>query len=90
MQILEHMRLTTAPWEKPQWVPVQQEEKHAEAVQFATYEQWCKSTSSEKQTAIKTGNEDIEQLTADIEKEESTASRLTKEITGHDAEIGAP
>merc|ERR1719207_366058 len=62
-------------------------EKHEESLQFATYKQWCASTSGEKSRAIKDGNEAIEDLTADIEKNEATAADCAKMITKLDADI---
>jgi hypothetical protein len=62
-------------------------EKHEESLQFATYKQWCASTSGEKSRAIKDGNEAIEDLTADIEKNEATAADCAKMITNLDADI---
>jgi len=62
-------------------------EKHEEAVQFATYKQWCDDTTVEKQNAIKEATEKIETLKADIQQYEADAKRLTNEIAKHDTDI---
>merc|ERR1719345_202969 len=61
-------------------------EKHEEGIQFATFKQFCTSTSASKTRAIADANEKIEQLQADIEKFEATAERLGQEIQGHDTD----
>jgi len=63
------------------------EEKHAEQVQFAAYKQFCDDTSVEKTRAISEAEEAIGMLKADIQEATSEASRLTKEIAGHDEDI---
>merc|ERR1719171_3308806 len=55
-------------------------EKQAEEIQFAEYAGWCEHTTKEKKEAIKKGNEMIETLEADIQKFESDANSLAKEI----------
>jgi len=65
------------------------QEKHEEQVQFAAYKQFCDDTSAEKTRAIKEAGEQIDMLTAEIEKLSSDAARLAKEIAGHDADIAA-
>jgi hypothetical protein len=62
-------------------------EKHEEQVQFAAYRQFCDDTSVEKKRLVKEATEHIEILKADIEKDISDASRLTKEIGGHDEDM---
>jgi chromosome segregation ATPase len=62
-------------------------DKHEEQVQFASYKQFCDDTTVEKTRDIKEANEMIEVLKADIEKYESDAAKLGREITVHDADI---
>merc|ERR1719399_1513360 len=62
-------------------------EKHEEAVQFATYKQFCDSTSGTKSKAIAEANEMIESLTSDIEKYSADAATLEKQIKKNDADI---
>jgi len=64
-------------------------EKHAEQVQFAAYKQFCDDTSVEKKRVIKDAGQKIEGLNADIEKNVADAGRLSKDITGHDADVSA-
>merc|ERR1719359_1433442 len=62
-------------------------EKHEEQVQFAEYKQFCDDTTVEKQRAIAEANEMIEKLTADIQKYETDAATLEKQIAKHDDDI---
>merc|ERR550514_1009353 len=62
-------------------------EKADEQKQFAAYKQFCDDTTVEKQRSIKEANEMIEILQADIQKYESDAAELAKEIAGHDDDI---
>merc|ERR1740138_249724 len=62
-------------------------EKHEEQVQFAAYKQFCDSTSSHKQTSIKTANEQLEVLEADVEQYQADAEDFTKQVARHDADI---
>merc|ERR1740133_701760 len=62
-------------------------EKHEEQVQFQAYKQFCDDTTVEKQRSIKEANEMIEILQADIQKYESDAAQLAKEISKHDEDI---
>jgi len=62
-------------------------DKHEEQVQFASYKQFCDDTSVEKTRDIKEANEMIEVLKADIEKYESDAAKLAREIAVHDDDI---
>jgi len=62
-------------------------EKTQEQVQFAAFKTFCDNTNSQKQTAIKEANEQMEVLKADIEKAESDAATLTEEIAQHDEDI---
>merc|ERR1719326_2758061 len=61
--------------------------KHEEQVQFAAYKQFCDDTTVEKTRAIKEGAEQMEKLSADIQKYEADAAALTKEIAAHDEDI---
>jgi len=63
------------------------QEKHDEEVMFARYGSFCQSTTNEKKRLIKKGNEMIEQLEADIQKNEADAELLAKEISGLDTDI---
>merc|ERR1719399_2801424 len=62
-------------------------EKHEEAVQFATFKQFCDSTSASKTKAIAEANEMMESLTSDIEKYNSDAEAASKVITKDDSDI---
>jgi hypothetical protein len=62
-------------------------EKHEESIQFATYKQFCESTSAEKTRDIKAANEMIASLTADIEDYTATAGQRAKQIAKLDADI---
>jgi len=62
-------------------------EKADEQKQFAAFKQFCDDTTVEKQRSIKEANEMIEILMADIQKYESDAAQLAKEIAKHDEDI---
>merc|ERR1719473_1400124 len=62
-------------------------EKNEEQKQFAAYKQFCDDTTVEKQRAIKEANEMIEVLQADIQKYETDAAQMAKEIAKHDEDI---
>eukprot|EP00420_Gonyaulax_spinifera_P029332 CAMPEP_0197874874 /NCGR_PEP_ID=MMETSP1439-20131203/4270_1 /TAXON_ID=66791 /ORGANISM="Gonyaulax spinifera, Strain CCMP409" /LENGTH=227 /DNA_ID=CAMNT_0043494035 /DNA_START=66 /DNA_END=746 /DNA_ORIENTATION=- len=62
-------------------------EKHDEQVQFAAYKQFCDDTSLEKKRAIEEAEEEIDVLSADIEKYTADAAQLAKEIAAHDEDI---
>jgi len=62
-------------------------EKQDEETQFAKYAGWCEHTTKVKKEAIKKGNEMIETLEADIQKFESDADILAKEIAQLDIDI---
>jgi len=62
-------------------------EKHEEQLQFASYKQWCDDTTVEKQTAIKTANQQLEMLQADIQKFQTDAETLTEEIAKLDEDV---
>jgi len=62
------------------------EEKHAEAVQYAAYKQFCDDTTTEKQRAIQEAQDEIEMLNADIEGAQTEASALAKKIQELDAD----
>lgn len=57
-------------------------------VKFSAYTQFCDDTAAAKSKSIKDANAAIEQLQADIQKAESDAAVLGKEIAGLEAEIG--
>merc|ERR1719420_1963444 len=64
-------------------------EKEDEAAKFAEYQTFCKETSWDKTTSIKTATAAIEQLSADIDKGASDASEAAKAISQLDADITA-
>jgi len=64
-----------------------EEEKHQEQVQFAAYKTFCEQTSAGKASAIADAAEQIEILTADIEKYEADAAALAKGIAELDEDI---
>merc|ERR1719335_1733844 len=61
-------------------------EKQDEQVQFAAFKTFCDNTVSAKQAAIAEATEQIDVLTADIEKYEATAA-AAKEVASLDADI---
>jgi len=62
-------------------------EKQDEQVQFAAFKTFCDNTVSAKQAAIAEATEQIDVLTADIEKYESDAATAAKEVASLDADI---
>merc|ERR1719217_1485867 len=62
-------------------------EKKAEQVQFAAFKTFCDDTVAAKQAAIAEATEQIDVLTADIEKYESDAATAAKEVVSLDADI---
>merc|ERR1719230_1640775 len=64
-------------------------EKEDEQVSFATFQQFCKSTTTEKTQAIATTMSEIDDLNGDIAKAGETVMVMTKEIAQHDADIAA-
>lgn len=56
------------------------EEKHAEAVQFATYKQFCSDTEAEKTRAVQVADEQIESLKAGIQMAQTSAETLKNEV----------
>jgi len=62
-------------------------EKHEEQVQFAAYKQFCDSTTTDKNRAIKSANSKMEQLSASIQKNEADAATLSQEIAQLDKDI---
>merc|ERR1719420_1971871 len=64
-------------------------EKEDEAAKFAEYQTFCKETSWDKTTSIKTATAAIEQLSADIDKGASDAAEAAKAISQLDADITA-
>jgi prefoldin subunit 5 len=63
------------------------DEKQAEAVQYASYKQFCDDTGVEKKRLITEATEQIDRLNADIEKYTAHAAKLTSEIAAHDEDI---
>merc|ERR1719313_646631 len=64
-------------------------EKEDEQVRFATFEQFCKSTTAEKQKSIAETSDEITDLKADIAKYSEEIMVATKEIAEHEATIAA-
>lgn len=64
-----------------------EKEKHEQAVQFATYKQFCESTRGEKTRNIAGAADAIEQLTADSGKAAADALSLEKDIAGLTSDI---
>merc|ERR1719364_277724 len=64
-------------------------EKEDEQVRFATFTQFCKSTTTEKNQAIETTTAEIDDLTADIASYGEEIMTKEKEIAQHDDDIGA-
>jgi len=65
------------------------DEKKAEEVAFTTFKQWCDNTATNKQAAIKKGEELMEQLDADIAAADSDVVTLTDEIAELVAKVDA-
>jgi chromosome segregation ATPase len=62
-------------------------EKQDEQVQFAAFKTFCDNTVSSKQQAIAEATEQIDTLTADIEKYEADAAAAAREVSSLDADI---
>merc|ERR1719443_1459767 len=62
-------------------------ERQAEQVQFAAFKGFCDNTIAAKTAAITETTEEIEVLTADIEKYESDAAEAAREVASLDADI---
>jgi prefoldin subunit 5 len=62
-------------------------EKHEEQVQFAAFKQFCDDTTTEKQGAITEATSLMDQLSANIAKNEADAETLAREITQLDEDI---
>merc|ERR1719388_736261 len=62
-------------------------EKHEEQVQFAAFKQFCDDTTTEKQRAITEATALMDQLSANIAKNEADAETLAREITQLDTDI---
>merc|ERR1719301_4073 len=62
-------------------------EKGDEQIQFAKFKTFCDSTVAAKQQAIAEATEQIEVLTADIEKYEAEAATAGKTIAGLEADV---
>jgi hypothetical protein len=72
------------------------EEGQAEAVEYATFSQWCTDLTASKQAAIKTAKEEIEvasatiqALTTDIEDLGTEVGKLDKELVKDEAQKAA-
>jgi len=63
-------------------------EKADEQSQFSAYKQFCDDTATEKKRSIAAAEEQMEMLSADIQKYESDAAQLSAEIAELDAELG--
>jgi prefoldin subunit 5 len=63
------------------------DEKQGEAVQYASYKQFCDDTGVEKKRLIQEATEQIDRLNADIEKYTAHAAKLTMEIAAHEEDI---
>merc|ERR1719253_2127791 len=57
-----------------------QKEKHDEEVEFAKFHEWCDQVRADKHTSIKELNDEIMQLSADIDAAEADAETLGEEI----------
>jgi chromosome segregation ATPase len=62
-------------------------ERQEEQVRFAAYKQFCDDTTEEKKASIAAALDEIESLQADIQKAESDAAVLAKEIAELDADV---
>jgi hypothetical protein len=62
-------------------------EKHEEAVQFATYKQFCEDTEVTVKRSIKESDEKIGMLKADIQKYSTEATDLAREIQEAEADV---
>merc|ERR1719420_75024 len=56
-------------------------EKQDEQVRFASYKQFCESTTAEKKRSIAEGKEEVEQLKADVSKADADVMELSKAIS---------
>jgi len=62
-------------------------EKHDEQVAFAAFDQFCDSTTKEKQDSIKEADSHIEMLKADIQKFNADVDRLEDELEQHHSDV---
>jgi len=62
-------------------------EKHEEQVAFAAFNQFCDSTTKEKQDSIKEADGHIEMLNADIQKFNADVDRLEDELEQHHTDV---
>merc|ERR1719191_2304871 len=62
-------------------------EKHEEAVEYNSFKQWCDETNVEKTRRISEATALMEQLSANIAKNEADAETLAREITQLDQDI---
>jgi len=70
-------------------VETAQEEGKAEAESFDKFVYWCKTSKTELDNAIAASNADIEQLTEQIESEEISVAKLTKQIAQLEDDLGS-
>jgi uncharacterized protein YoxC len=63
-------------------------EKQEEQVRFAAYKQFCDGTAEEKKASIAAAADQIEQLQADIQKAQSDAGVLARDVAALDVSIG--
>eukprot|EP00928_Gymnodinium_smaydae_P023832 TRINITY_DN19505_c0_g3_i1.p1 TRINITY_DN19505_c0_g3~~TRINITY_DN19505_c0_g3_i1.p1 ORF type:complete len:735 (+),score=125.87 TRINITY_DN19505_c0_g3_i1:176-2206(+) len=63
------------------------EARQEERVQYAAFKQFCDTTTSLRQKAVKDGDEKIDALKAHIQKFDTEAERLGTEIARHEEEI---
>jgi len=64
-----------------------EKEKHEEEVEFAKFHEWCDQVQQDKHTSIKELNDEIMQLSADIDAGEADAETLGQEVAELEAEI---
>jgi hypothetical protein len=62
-------------------------EKQDEMVRFASFKQFCESTSAEKSKNIATAKDEIEQLSATIAKAQADVIEITKYVAGLDSDV---
>jgi len=59
------------------------QEKQDEKVRFASFSQFCKSTTQQKKKAVKQGDDDVEKASAEIDQAAADVKTYAKEIAGH-------
>eukprot|EP00441_Pelagodinium_beii_P046941 CAMPEP_0197620726 /NCGR_PEP_ID=MMETSP1338-20131121/1501_1 /TAXON_ID=43686 ORGANISM="Pelagodinium beii, Strain RCC1491" /NCGR_SAMPLE_ID=MMETSP1338 /ASSEMBLY_ACC=CAM_ASM_000754 /LENGTH=662 /DNA_ID=CAMNT_0043189997 /DNA_START=57 /DNA_END=2045 /DNA_ORIENTATION=- len=62
-------------------------EKQEEAVQYATYKQWCSDELTAKNRELTETEDQIELLQADIATAQSNAAEITEKVAGLDSDI---